>query len=559
MTGAAIHAGGATLSATPKTASVVAASAAATIFEWYDFYLCTILATTFARLFFPAGDEVASFLSAFAAYAVGFAVRPFGALLFGRLGDRLGRKRTFLITIVIMGFATFTIGLLPTFEQVGWLAPAMLILLRILQGLALGGEFGGAAIYVAEFVSMKSRGLATSFIQITPTMAFLLAVAVINATKAQTGEQDFLAWGWRIPFLVSLLLLALSMYLRAVLQETPVFRRLKAERRVLRDPLAQTLFRWPNSKRLLLALLGVGIGQGVVAAMAQIYLMFFLTATLQLDLKTASIFLLVNSAGAFFLILFFGWLSDRIGRLKIILTGLALASVITIPAFHILSKTANPDLAAFKAANPIVLRADAKTCHFHLFVGPWTKIAVCDRVRSMLVNAGLSFELENAPDASGVLLTVGNNTTAIVETGDDVVRGRVEGALFAAGYPGLGLRTVNGAQVIEKIPADPAKIDYLATAAILQIMVCVGIMVYGPVAAFLSEYFAAAVRYTSVSLTYHISNGWFGGIVPVLASAIAVATGDIYAGLWYVVGGACLSLFVGVLFLRDHWKRSIDE
>jgi hypothetical protein len=205
-----------------------------------------------------------------------------------------------------------------------------------------------------------------------------------------------------------------------------------------------------------------------------------------------------------------------------------------------------------------VLRADAKTCQFHLFVGPWTKIGVCDRVRGMLVNAGLSFELENAPDASGVLLTAGNNTTAIVETGDAEVRGRVEGALFAAGYPGLGLKTVDGAQVIEKIPADPAKVDYLATAAILQVMVCIGIMVYGPVAAFLSEYFAAPVRYTSVSLTYHISNGWFGGIVPVLASAIAVATGDIYAGLWYVIGGACLSLVAGALFLRDHRKRPID-
>ncbi len=558
MADAALHLRKASVSATPKTASVVAASATATLFEWYDFYLCTILAPTFAQLFFPVEDEVASFLSALTAYAIGFAVRPFGALLFGRLGDRLGRKRTFLITIVFMGFATFTMGLLPTFEQVGWLSPAMLIFLRILQGLALGGEYGGAAIYVAEFFSAKNRGLATSFIQFTPTFAFLLAVLAVTVTKAQTSPQVFLAWGWRIPFLVSLLLLALSMYLRAILRETPVFRKMKAERRVLRNPLWQTLFRWPNNKNLLLALLGVGVGQGIVAYSAQFYLVLFLTMTLQLDLPTVFIFLLIDSAGAFFLILFFGWLSDRIGRLKIVLAGFLIAAAIAFPAFHLLSRAANPDLAAFKAANPIVLRADAKTCQFHLFVGPWTKLTVCDRVRGMLVNAGLSFTLENAPDSGGVFLTAGHNTAAIVETGDAQVRQRVDRALFAAGYPGLSLKIVNGEAVLVKVAADPAKIDYVATAVILQIVVCAGIMVYGPIAAFLSEHFNAAVRYTSVSLTYHIANGWFGGIMPVLASAIAVATGDIYAGLWYVIGGACFSFVIGALFLRDRRARPID-
>ncbi|MFZ1108762.1 MAG: MFS transporter [Rhodomicrobium sp.] len=558
MAGAALHASEAFVSAKPRIRGVVAVTAAGTIFEWYDFYLCTILAPSFGRIFFPAGDEVSSFLSAFTAYAIGFFVRPFGALLFGQLGDRLGRKYTFLVTIVFMGFSTFTIGLLPTFEQAGWLSPAMLIVLRVLQGLALGGEYGGAAIYVAEFASAKRRGLATSFIQITPTLAFLLAVSVVTLTRAHTTEQDFLAWGWRIPFLVSLLLLALSMGLRAVLQESPVFLRLKAQHRVLKNPLKETLFRYPNNKNLLLALLGVGIGQGVVAYAAQFYLLFFLTMTLQLDLATASFFVAVNSAVGFFFILFFGWLSDRIGRLKIILAGFFLASAITFPAFHLLSQAANPELAAFQAANPIVVRADPNACQFHLFVGPWTKVTACDRVRGMLANWGLSFEIESAPEASGVFLTAGNQTAAILETADAEVRARVEGALFAAGYPGLSLKTVNGRPVLEKAPADPAKIDYPMTGAILQVLVVVGLMVYGPIAAFLSEYFAAEVRYTSVSLTYHIANGWFGGLMPVIAAAIVVATGDIYAGLWYVTGGACFSFIAGALFLRDYRKRPID-
>jgi MFS family permease len=558
MAGAVLHASEASVSPRPSTRSVIAATAAGTIFEWYDFYLCTILAPSFGRIFFPAGDEVASFLSAFTAYAIGFVVRPFGALLFGRLGDRLGRKFTFLITIVFMGFSTFTIGLLPTFDQVGWLSPAMLIFLRVVQGLALGGEYGGAAIYVAEFASAKRRGLLTSFIQITPTIALLLAMSVVNLARSQTTEQEFLAWGWRIPFLVSVLLLALSMYLRAVLQETPVFLRLKAQRRVLRNPLRETLFGYPSNKYLLLALLGVGIGQGIVAYMAQVYLLYFLTMTLQLDLSTASHIVAVNVFAAFFLILFFGWLSDRIGRLKIILAGFLLASAITLPAFHLLSKAANPELAAFQAANPIVVRADPKACQFHFFVGPWTKVNACDQIRGKLASWGLSFKLEGVPDASGVLLTVGNHTVAILETADAEVRARVEGALFAAGYPGLSVKTVNGSAVIEKAPADPAKIDYLTTVALLQILAIAGLMVYGPIAAFLSEYFAAPVRYTSVSLTYHIANGWFGGLMPVIAAAIVVATGDVYAGLWYVIGGAGFSFVFGALFLRDYRKRPLD-
>jgi MFS family permease len=558
MIGAAVHASEAPVSAKPRTRSVVAATAAGTIFEWYDFYLCTILAPSFGRIFFPAGDEVASFLSAFTAYAIGFVVRPFGAFLFGRLGDRLGRKVTFLITIVFMGFSTFTIGLLPTFDQVGWASPAMLIFLRVLQGLALGGEYGGAAIYVAEYASAKRRGLLTSFIQITPTIALLLAMSVVNLARSQTTEQEFLAWGWRIPFLVSVLLLALSMYLRAILKETPVFLRLKAQRRVLKNPLRETLFGYPSNKHLLLALLGAGIGQGIVAYMAQFYLLYFLTMTLQLDFATASHILAVNVFAAFFFILFFGWLSDRIGRLKIILAGFFLAAVVTLPAFHLLSKAANPELAAFQAANPIAVRADPKTCQFHLFVGPWTKVTACDRVRGMLANWGLSFTLESAPEAGGVLLTIGNHTAAILETRDAEVRARVEGALYAAGYPGLSVKIVNGIPVIEKAPADPAKIDYPMTIALLQVIAIVGLMVYGPIAAFLSEYFAAPVRYTSVSLTYHIANGWFGGLMPVIAAAIVVATGDIYAGLWYVIGGACFSFIVGALFLRDYRKRPID-
>jgi predicted MFS family arabinose efflux permease len=548
----------------PRVAWVIAATAAGTIFEWYDFYLCTILAPAFAKIFFPPENEIASFLSAFTAYAIGFIVRPFGALIFGRLGDQIGRKYTFLITIVFMGFSTFTIGLLPSFNQAGWLAPALLVFLRIVQGLAIGGEYGGAAVYVAEYVTARRRGLATGFIQATPTTAFLLAVAVINVTRSHTTEADFLIWGWRIPFLVSLLLLMLSMYLRAILRETPVFLRLKAERRIAKSPLKQTLYRYPNNRNLLLALLGIGIGQGVVSYAAQFYVLFFLTITLQLDLQTASIFVLANSLLALVLIPSLGWLSDRIGRLRIMLAGLLVAVLITQPAFHLLSKAVNPDLSAFQAANPIVLRAAPQTCRFHLFAGPWSEITTCDQVRSILASSGLSFSIEYAPEGSSVLLSVGNQTAAILEAADAAAR--VEQALFAAGYPGLTLKYVDGKPqndargnpVFEKAPGNPAKIDYKLAFPLTFAIIISALLVYAPLAAFLSEYFAAPVRYTSVSLTYHIANGWFGGMMPVIAASIVVMTGDIYAGLWYVIAAAAFSFIIGAIFLRDYRKRPVD-
>jgi nitrate/nitrite transporter NarK len=544
---------------------LVAACAAGTVFEWYDFYLCAILAPSFAKIFFPLENETASFLSAFTAYAIGFIVRPFGALLFGGLGDTIGRKYTFLITIVFMGFATFVIGLLPTYAQIGWIAPALLVFLRVLQGLALSGEYGGAVIYVAEFMSAKRRGFATSFIQITPTLGFLLALGAVNIPRSHMTESAFLSWGWRIPFLISLLLLLLTFSLRFIFSETPVFRQLKAEGKIARAPLREALLTYPNAKYLLLVLFGVAIGQGVVAYTAQFYNLFFLTITLQLDYATASGFVFVNSILGVVFVLFWGWLSDRVGRLKIILSGFLLAMVIFLPAYRLLTEAVNPDLAAFRAANRIVIRTDIRQCRFHLFVGPWTTITPCDQVRDLLANSGLSFDLRDAPGAGGIVLSAGNYSTEITDRVPALVRARVQAALFAAGYPGLTLRDTQSAPQtdakgnarFEKLNADRGKINYPFALALLQGVVLISSMVYGPIAAFLAEFFPARLRYTSVSLTYHVANGWFGGIMPVVAASIVTATGNIYSGLWYVMAGAALSFVIGFLFLQDPQHRPI--
>jgi len=513
---------------------VIFASSLGTVFEWYDFYLYAILAPFFAALFFPSGNDTAALLSAFATYAAGFLVRPFGAIIFGRVGDLVGRKYTFLVTIVVMGASTFAVGLLPTFKMVGWTAPILLVTLRLLQGLALGGEYGGAATYVAEHSRPGERGYSTSYIQTTATLGMLLALVVIAVSRTSIDAKMFSEWGWRIPFLVSLILLVFGVYIRLRLNETPIFQKMKEEGKGSRAPLTESFFHYPNNKYVLLALLGATAGQGVVWYTGQFYALFFLTITLKLDYLYAYMLIGASLIIATPFFVFFGWLSDRIGRLKIILAGCLIAAVTYFPLFKALTHYVNPDLEAFQQTNQITVSADQSTCRLHVFVGPWSKFSDCDREQDFLTKAGLSFSIENVADKP-VALTLGSTH---VEGWDAA---KWTAALTAAGYPKS---------------ADPKKVDWLMTLLILVIMVVYVTMVYGPIAAYLVELFPTKIRYTSMSLPYHIGNGWFGGMLPLLATALVAAEGDIYFGLWYPIIVALMTVVVGFLFLRD--TRDVD-
>src|SRR3954469_16173998 len=509
---------------------VIFASSLGTVFEWYDFYLYAVLAPFFAVLFFPPGNQTAALLSAFAAYAAGFLVRPFGALVFGRIGDLVGRKYTFLVTILFMGSATFLVGLLPTYESVGWLAPILMVTLRLVQGLALGGEYGGAATYVAEHAAPGRRGYDTSWIQTTATLGLFLALLLIYLCRSNMDAKQFAEWGWRIPFWASLILLIFSIYIRLKLHESPVFQKMKAEGKGSKSPLTDSFFKYPNNKYVLLALLGATAGQGVVWYTGQFYALFFLSLTLKLDYqstyKLIGLSLLIGTP--FFIV--FGWLSDRIGRLKIILAGCAIAALTYFPLFAGLTHYVNPDLEAFAQKNPITVTADQSTCNFHIFVGPWSNFTQCDRAQDFLTKSGLSFKIVSAPGAKSVDMALGSIK---VEGWDNA---KWTAALKAAGY---------------QPTADKAKVNWFMAELILIIMVIYVTMVYGPIAAFLVEMFPTNIRYTSMSLPYHIGNGWFGGMLPLLATAIVATTGNIYAGLWYPIGVAVMTLIVGSLFLRD--------
>ncbi len=498
------------------------------MFEWYDFYLYATLAPFFAALFFPKGNETAALLSAFATYAAGFLVRPFGALVFGRLGDLVGRKHTFLITIVVMGLSTFAVGLLPTFQTIGWLAPILLVSLRLLQGLALGGEYGGAATYVAEHAPDKSRGYATSWIQTTATLGFFLSLFVIGVCRTGMDTKEFAEWGWRIPFIVSLALLVFSVYIRLKLNESPVFLRMKSEGRSSKSPLIDSFLRYPNNKYVLLALLGATAGQGVVWYTGQFYALFFLTITLKLDFLTAYMLIAASLliGTPFFIV--FGWLSDRIGRLKILMAGCLIAALTYFPLFQGLTHYVNPALEHFQQTTTISVAASE--CEMHVLVLPGTEFSECDRVQDFLSKSGLSFTTLPPVEGEKVVTRIG--TTEIKGWNEAALKD----TLKAAGYTGK---------------ADPSQINYPMTLAILVLMVIYVTMVYGPIAAFLVEMFPTNIRYTSMSLPYHIGNGWFGGMLPLLATAIVAATGNIYNGLWYPIGVALMTLVIGVLFLKE--------
>ena len=515
---------------------VITASSVGTVFEWYDFYLYATLAPFFAALFFPKGNETAALLSAFAAYAAGFLVRPFGAILFGRIGDLVGRKYTFLVTIVVMGLSTFAVGLLPTFASIGWIAPILLVSLRLLQGLALGGEYGGAATYVAEHSAHDRRGYNTSWIQTTATVGFFLALLIIGLARIYMTKEDFSTWGWRIPFWLSIFLLGVSVYIRLKLQESPIFKKMKEEGKGSKAPLTDSFLRYPNNKYVLLALIGATAGQGVVWYTGQFYALFFLQITLKLDFLTT--YALIGASlllGTPFFI-FFGWLSDKIGRLKIILAGCLIAAVTYFPLFGMLTHYVNPALEEFQAKTKISVAADPSTCNFHLFVGPWSKFSTCDRAKDFMTKQGLSFDTIPGVPGKDVVTTIGG--TAIEGWNEQAVKD----ALKAQGYP-------------EK--ADTSKVNYPMTLLILFIFLIYVTMVFGPIAAFLVELFPTRIRYTSMSLPYHIGNGWFGGMLPLTATAMVALKGDIYYGLWYPIIVSLITLVVGAIFLKETKERDI--
>src|SRR5437867_8512086 len=514
---------------------VIFASSLGTVFEWYDFYLYATLAPFFAAVFCPSGNATAALLSAFATYAAGFLVRPFGALVFGRIGDLVGRKYTFLVTILVMGFSTFAVGLLPTFASIGWAAPILLVSLRLLQGLALGGEYGGAATYVAEHAAEGRRGYDTAWIQTTATIGFFLSLAVIGVCRFSglLTPAQFAEWGWRLPFLVSLVLLVFSIYVRLKLNESPVFQRMKAEGKGSKAPLTDSFMRYPNNKYVLLALLGATAGQGVVWYTGQFYALFFLQITLKLDYSITYMLIGLSLVIGTPFFIFFGWLSDKIGRLKIILAGCLIAAVTYFPLFGALTHYVNPALEEYAAKTPITVAAT--DCQFHLFVGPWSKFSDCDRAKDFLTKQGLSFKAVPAESGIPVVTTIGSTR---IEGWDQK---KLEDTLKAAGY---------------KSGADKSQLNWFMTELILVIMVIYVTMVYGPIAAFLVELFPTKIRYTSMSLPYHIGNGWFGGMLPLTATAMVAATGDIYYGLWYPIVVSIITFVVGVLFLRD--RKNVD-
>ena len=530
------------MSTTQSHRKVIIASSLGTVFEWYDFYLYGLLATIISAQFFSGVNDTTAFILALGAFAAGFAVRPFGALVFGRIGDLVGRKYTFLVTMGLMGLSTFAVGLLPSYASIGVAAPLMLVGLRLLQGLALGGEYGGAAIYVAEHAPEGKRGLYTSFIQTTATLGLFAALLVVIGLRTWMGEEAFADWGWRVPFLLSSILLAVSLWIRLQLAESPVYQAMKAEGETSKAPLSEAFGRWSNLKWVLVALLGAVAGQAVVWYTGQFYALFYLEKVLKVDGGTANILIAIALAIGTPFFVFFGWLSDRIGRKPIIMGGLALAALTYFPLFAALTSAANPALAEASASAPVVVHAAPSSCSVQF--DPIGKTAFdktgCDIAKSALAKAGVPYANADGPYNGQAIVAIGSDRVEVMPGSANAL----EAALADAGYPAK---------------ADPARIDKVLVIAILAALVVLVTMVYGPIAALLVELFDARIRYTAMSLPYHIGNGWFGGFLPTIAFAMVAATGDIYAGLWYPVGVAVLSLVVGLLFLPETFRRAIGH
>ena len=526
---------------------VIFASSLGTVFEWYDFYLYGSLAGIIAKQFFSGLDAGSAFIFALLAFAAGFIVRPFGAIFFGRLGDMIGRKYTFLVTILIMGLSTFIVGILPNYASIGVAAPVILIALRLLQGLALGGEYGGAATYVAEHAPMGKRGAYTSWIQTTATLGLMLSLMVILGTRTAIGEAAFSDWGWRVPFIVSILLLAVSVYIRLSMNESPAFAKMKAEGKTSKAPLSESFGQWKNLKIVILALIGLTAGQAVVWYSGQFYALFFMTQALKVDGAAANIYVALSLIiGTPFFILF-GTLSDKIGRKPIIMAGCLLAVLTYFPTFTALTNAANPALAEAQAKNKVVVTADANECSFQFNPTGTVKFtSSCDIAKQVLAGASVSYE--NAAGTAGTPATIKIGETVIpsytakglpadeAKKMDSEFKKAVADALKAAGYP---------------TKADPARVNTVMVVLILSYLVLLVTMVYGPIAAMLVEMFPTRIRYTSMSLPYHIGNGWFGGLLPTTAFAIVAQTGNMYNGLWYPIIIAGATFVIGSLFVKE--------
>ena len=534
---------------TAEEKKVIFASSLGTVFEWYDFYLYGSLAAIIAKQFFAGLDPTSAFIFALLAFAAGFIVRPFGALVFGRLGDMIGRKYTFLVTILIMGLSTFIVGILPTYASIGVLAPIILIVLRMLQGLALGGEYGGAATYVAEHAPQGKRGAYTSWIQTTATLGLFLSLIVILVTRNALGEEAFAAWGWRIPFLISIALLAVSVWIRLSMNESPAFQKMKSEGKTSKAPLTESFGQWKNLKIVLLALFGLVAGQAVVWYTGQFYALFFLTSVLKVDASAANIMIAIALliGTPFFVV--FGTLSDKIGRKPIILAGLLLAVLTYFPLFKALTNAANPDLAAAQVSNQVVVTANPAECSFggNPVAREIDFRTSCDIAKRFLAQQSVSYD--NAPGTGPAVVKIGDKV--IQAPAGTVVGGKFDeaSAKAIAAFKKETTETLRAAGYPAK--ADPAKINKPMVIAILALLVIYVTMVYGPIAAALVEMFPTRIRYTSMSLPYHIGNGWFGGMLPTISFAMVASNGNMYYGLWYPIVIAAATFVIGLLFVRE--------
>jgi MFS family permease len=535
-------------------ARVVIASSAGTAFEWYDFFIFGSLAPVISHVFFAGLDPTPALIAALALFAAGFAFRPLGALIFGVVGDRLGRKGAFLITVSLMGASTFLIGFLPTYAQAGTLGPTLLIILRILQGIALGGEYGGAAIYVAEHAPNHSRGAATGWIQSSASFGLLAALLVIVATRNAIGEDAFAGWGWRIPFLVSAVLLAVSVWMRAKLAESPHFARLREEGQVTRTPLREAFGQWRSLRRVLIAFFGIMCAQGAVWYFAFFYIQVFLERSLGMPAETKDLLLIVMTVVSAPLYVFFGWLSDRLGRKFVMVGGMALALVLYFPGSHWIAAAANPALVEAQAATPVIVETDPRTCSVQFDpVGTAKFSSPCDIAKSALVTKGISFMTRTSPDAN-TRVVIGTEAVPI-ESGDGLssaglkaLKAKTAGAigteLLAAGYPKS---------------ADPEQANMTLLILILLLFVVAATALYGPQAAALVEMFPTRIRYTAKSFPYHVGTGWVGGFLPVTSFSIVAITGNIYAGLWYSVVFTGISVVVSLIFLKETAGRRLEE
>lgn len=534
--------------------TVIAASSAGTTFEWYDFFIFGTLTQILSKTFFAGVSDTVAFIFALAIFGAGFAVRPLGALVFGRIGDRSGRKGAFLFTIVLMGGATFAVGFLPTYAQAGIIAPILLIVARCIQGFALGGEYGGAAIYVAEHAPEGARGRMTGWIQASAAFGLFGALGVILITRTILGEEAFTAWGWRIPFMVSAVLVGISIWMRLKLSESPTFQKMHEEGSHSKAPYTEAFGRWPNLKLVLIALFAVMSAQGAVWYTAFFYTQIFLEKFLKVEPATVNLLMIAATVASAPLYILFGWLSDKIGRKPVMLAGMILALIGFFPGFHLLMQTANPDLARASSQTPIVVIADPATCSLQFDpVGKAVFSTACDIAKNTLANAGVSYDTQKAPAGTQAYVKIGEVSVASADgAGLDKaglkavkadVETRLKAALQTAGYPAK---------------ADPAKVNIWGVFAVLLVFVVAATALFGPIASCLVELFPTRIRYTAMSLPYHIGTGWIGGFLPFTAFAIVASTGNIYSGLWYPVIFTAISVVGTLVFLPETRGRSLD-